>query len=350
MNKIEVNGITIGDNSKPFIIAEMSGNHNQSLDRALELIDAAAEIGVDAIKIQTYTADTITINENTGLFRIDDKQSLWDGNNLYSLYEKAHTPWNWHPALFERAKELGIILFSTPFDETAVDFLEDLDNPIYKIASFENSHLPLLKKIAHTGKPVIMSTGMANLGQLEESVKVLKENGCQDLILLKCTSSYPASPENTNINTIPVMKQMFNCTVGLSDHTLGVGVAVASIALGARVIEKHFVLDRSEGGVDSQFSLEPTEFKLLVEEVNRAFLALGGVKFGPTKAEESSIRFRRSIYITQDIKQGETFTEENLRIIRPGDGLEPKFLSLFLGRNAKEDLQKGSPLTWDHLL
>ena len=318
--------------------------------KAFKIIDEAAKTGVDAIKIQTYTADTITIDENKGLFKIEDKNSLWDGNNLYKLYQKAHTPWEWHKSLFDRAKEKGIMLFSTPFDETAVDFLEKLGNPIYKIASFENSHLPLLKRIAQTRKPVIMSTGMASLGEIDESVKVLKENGCKDLILLKCTSSYPANPENSNINTIPQLANNFNCTVGLSDHTLGLGVAVASVALGARVIEKHFVLDRSEGGVDAAFSLEPEEFKLLVKESERAFLSLGEIKFGATKSEESSIRFRRSIYVTENVKKGDVFSEKNVRIIRPGDGLAPKYIDVIKGKIANQDLERGTPLTWNNLL
>jgi pseudaminic acid synthase len=350
IKEITVGSRIIGAGRKPFIIAEMSGNHNQSLEKALQIIDAAAETGVDAIKIQTYTADTMTIDHDEGLFKISDKNSLWDGYNLYELYKIAHTPWEWHKALFDRAKERGVMLFSTPFDRTAVDFLEDLGNPIYKIASFENTHQPLLKRIAQTGKPVIMSTGMASMGDIEESLKVLRENGCKDIILLQCTSSYPASPKNSNIKSIPVMKEVFDCQIGLSDHTLGIGVPIASIALGATVVEKHFVLDRAEGGVDAAFSLEPNEFSLLVEECTRAHEALGKVSFGVSNSEKSSVRFRRSIYVIKDLKKGEIFSENNIRIIRPGDGLAPKYLKNVLGKKVNKNLKRGTPLSWESLL
>ena len=350
MNDIKLGNILVGKNNKPFIIAEMSGNHNQSLEKAFLMIDKAVEMGVDAVKIQTYTADTITINHNKGLFKISDKNSLWDGNTLYDLYEKAHTPWKWHKDLFDYSKKKGILIFSSPFDETAVDFLEELGNPIYKVASFENNHLPLLKKIALTGKPVIVSTGMASLAEIEMAVNTLKSNGSKDIILLKCTSSYPASPDNSNINTIPELERIFNCVVGISDHTLGLGVSIASVALGARVIEKHFVLDRKEGGVDSAFSLEPSEFKMLVDECNIAYQSLGKIKFGHTKSEESSIRFKRSIYVVEDIKAGELFTDKNIRIIRPGDGLNPMLIDVILGKKSKLDLTRGTPLSWDLLL
>ena len=328
-------------NVNPFIIAEMSGNHNQSLDRALQIIYAAANAKVDAIKLQTYTADTITLPD---VYTIHDKKSLWHGRDLYDLYQEAYTPWEWHKALFDRAKERGIICFSTPFDETAVDFLESLDNPIYKIASFEVNHIPLLKRIAQTGKPVIMSTGASTLAEIEEAVHALRENGCKDLTLLKCTSTYPATPENTNLLTIPHLKQLFDCKVGLSDHTLGIGVAIASVALGATVIEKHFCLSRSEGGVDSAFSMEPQEMKMLVEEVNRACLALGKVTYGVLETEKNSRIFKRSIYVSQNIKAGEVFTKDNIKVIRPGDGLHPRYYEEILGKEVCCDCLQGTAI------
>ncbi|MFN7881987.1 MAG: pseudaminic acid synthase, partial [bacterium] len=276
----------LGSNNPPFIIAEMSGNHNQSLERAKEIVRVAASTGAHAIKLQTYTPDTMTINHRGGLFDITDKKSLWLGRNLYELYKEAHTPWEWHKPLFDYAAELGLICFSTPFDDTAVDFLETLNVPCYKIASFENTDHPLLKKVAKTGKPVIMSTGIANLSDIMESVQVLKENGSKEIVLLKCTSTYPATPENTNLVTIPVLQQVFqDCIIGLSDHTMGIGASIASIALGARVIEKHFTISRADGGVDSTFSMEPAEMKSLVLESERAFLALGQVQLNVQKAE-----------------------------------------------------------------
>jgi len=330
--------------NKPYIVAEMSGNHNQSLERALEIIDAAAYAGVDAIKLQTYTADTLTL---PGVYTIHDEKSLWNGRDLYDLYQEAHTPWEWHKALFDRAKEKGIICFSTPFDETAVDFLESLDNPIYKIASFEVNHIPLLKYIAKTGKPVIMSTGASTLSEIEEAVDTLRENGCTDLTLLKCTSAYPATPENTNLHTIPHLKQLFDCKAGLSDHTLGIGVAIASVALGATVIEKHFCLSRAEGGVDSAFSMEPQEMKILVEEVNRACLALGKVSYGVLEAEKNSRIFKRSIYVSKDIKAGEAFSVDNICCIRPASGLAPKYYNMILGKRAIKNIKTGTPLNYN---
>lgn len=324
----------------------MSGNHNQSLDRALAIVDAAAETGADAIKLQTYTADTITMPD---VYRIDDPKSLWNGYNLYKLYQDAHTPWDWHKAIYDRAKERGLICFSTPFDETAVDFLETLNNPIYKIASFEVNHIPLLKKVAQTGKPVIMSVGASVLDEIEEAVETLKNNGCKDLTLLKCTSTYPASPENTNLLTIPDLRARFGCQVGLSDHTLGIGVAVASVALGAVVIEKHFCLSRAEGGVDSAFSMEPAEMKLLVEETNRAFLALGKVSYEIQDAEKGSRIFKRSIYVAKDINAGEKFTAENLKVIRPAFGLHPRYWEDVIGKTANIDLEKGMRLEMDYI-
>jgi len=347
MNDIKIGHITIGVNHKPFIIAEMSGNHNQSLERALQLVDAAAEAGAHALKLQTYTADTITMK---GAYTINDPNSLWNGKELHDLYKEAYTPWEWHKAIFDRAKEKGMIAFSSPFDETAVDFLETLNVPIYKIASFENTHHPLLIKVAKTGKPVIVSTGVSSIADIDESVRVLKNNGCKDIILLKCTSTYPATPENTNLNTIPHLSQLHNCLVGLSDHTIGIGVSVAAVALGARVIEKHFTLCRADGGVDSAFSLEPQELKLLVKETERGFFALGNIQYGVQKAEEKSIFFKRSIYVAKDIKAGEEFTDKNLRVIRPGNGLAPKYYFQVIGKKATRDYFKGTPLNFEKLL
>ena len=347
MQDIRINEVVIGTEHEPFVIAEMSGNHNQSLEKALKIIDAAADSGAHAVKLQTYTADTLTINVDHGEFFISDPKSLWKGRSLYDLYQEAHTPWEWHKALFDRAKERGMLCFSTPFDETAVDFLESLDMPVYKIASFENNHIPLLKKIAATGKPVIMSTGISTLADIAFAVETLRSNGCKDIVLLKCTSTYPATPENTNIRTIPHMAQMFNCHVGLSDHTMGVGVAIAAVAMGARVIEKHFTINRSEGGVDSTFSMEPHEFKTLVEETERAFLSLGNVTYGILKDEEKSIGFKRSIYIVEDINEGDILTKNNIRIIRPGHGLHPKYFDELLGKKINKSVKKGTALTFN---
>jgi pseudaminic acid synthase len=346
MNDIKINNMTIGNNHKPFIIAEMSGNHNQSLDRALALVDAAAEAGAHALKLQTYTADTITMK---GAYTINDAKSLWNGKELHDLYKEAYTPWEWHKAIFDRANEKGMIAFSSPFDETAVDFLETLNVPLYKIASFENTHHPLLIKVAKTGKPIIMSTGVSSAEDIEESVKVLKNAGCKNLILLKCTSTYPATPENTNLNTIPQMQKLYNCMIGLSDHTMGIGASVAAVALGARVIEKHFTLSRKDGGVDSAFSLEPEELKNLVIETERAFLALGNIQIGIQEIEEKSMFFKRSIYVSEDINEGELFSEKNLKIIRPGNGLHTRYYFDILGKKATKNYKKGSPLTEDAL-
>jgi N-acetylneuraminate synthase len=337
----------VGTNHKPFIIAEMSGNHNGDIKRALELVKAAADTGADALKLQTYTADTITMNHRGGLFDITDKNSLWMGRNLYELYQEAHTPWEWHEAIFDYAKSLGMLAFSSPFDETAVDFLETLNVPAYKIASFESNHFPLLKKVAQTGKPILISSGTSKLNELYESVQYLKANGAKDIIIFKCTSTYPATPENTHLNTIPVFQSVFeDCVIGLSDHTMGIGASVAAVALGARVIEKHFTLRRADGGVDSDFSLEPEELKALVVETERAFLAMGNVQLNTQKAEEKSRQFKRSIYVTKDIEAGEAFTTENIRVIRPGDGLHPKFWEQVLGTKAAQDWKRGTPLAW----
>ncbi|GGJ64259.1 pseudaminic acid synthase [Anoxybacillus voinovskiensis] len=350
MTEMTLGDKKVGSDHPPFIIAEMSGNHNKSLERALEIVEAAAKAGVHALKIQTYTADTMTLDLDNKDFKIEDLKSLWKGHTLYKLYQQAYTPWEWHKPIFDRARELGIIAFSTPFDETAVDFLEELNVPMYKIASFENTDLPLIKKVASTGKPLIISTGMATVAEIDETVRTAREAGCKELVLLKCTSTYPASPTDSNILTIPHMKKLFDCEVGLSDHTLGIGVAVASVALGATVIEKHFTLSRADGGVDAAFSLEPHEMKALVEETKRAWEAMGNVHYGPTEKEKASIKFRRSIYVAQDIEEGQPFTKENIKVIRPGFGLEPKYYEKIIGKTAKVRLQKGTALTWDHIL
>ena len=347
MKEIKVANSIISNTQKPFIIAEMSGNHNQSLDRAMQIVEAAAEAGADAIKLQTYTADTMTLK---GVLKIEDEDSLWKGYELHDLYKLAYTPWEWHKPIFDRAKELGILAFSSPFDATAVDFLETLEVPLYKIASFENTDHPLLKKVAQTGKPVIMSTGVATLADIDSAVRVLKDNGCKELILLKCTSTYPASPETTNLATIPHMSQLFNCPVGLSDHTMGIGASVAAVGLGACVIEKHFTLSRADGGVDSAFSLEPEELKALVIESGRAQLALGKIQYGIQKSEKNSKQYKRSLYVSNDIKAGEEFTLENIKVIRPGFGIEPKFLDLILNHKSSTDLKAGTPLSWENLL
>lgn len=349
MRDIQIEHVLIGDSHKPFIIAEMSGNHNQSLDRALAIVDAAAAAGADAIKLQTYTPDTMTIDSDKDIFFINDDTSLWKGRNLYDLYKEAHTPWEWHKPIFEHARKKGLIVFSTPFDESSVDFLESLGVGAYKVASFENTDWPLLKKVAATGKPVIMSTGLANISDIDEAVRTLRKAGCKDLVLLKCTSTYPASPETTHLNTIPHLRNMFGCHVGLSDHTMGIGAAIASVALGATVIEKHFTLRRADGGVDSTFSIEPEELKNLVVESERAFLAMGKVYYGIQESEEKSLRFKRSVYVVKNVKAGEVFTKDNLRVIRPGDGMQPKFFEQILGKTASKNIEAGTPLSWELL-
>lgn len=348
-NSIRIANRLIGKDAPPFIIAEMSGNHNQSLERALEIVEAAAKSGAHAIKIQTYLPDTMTIDLDEREFLIQDPNSLWTGKTLYSLYGEAYTPWDWHKPIFDRARELGMIPFSTPFDEAAVKFLEDLGVACYKIASFENTDLPLIRQVAATGKPLIISTGMATAAELDETVRAARESGCKDLILLKCTSTYPASAENSNILTIPHMCELFGCEVGLSDHTLGVGVAVGSVALGASVIEKHFTLSRSDGGVDSSFSMEPIEMAQLVLETERAWLALGHVTYGPTGAEKKSLQFRRSLYIVQDLKKGDRLTSENLRAIRPGLGLQTKYIDVLFGKVVKQDVKRGTAFKWEFI-
>jgi len=345
-SEIYIGNRRIGAGAPPFVIAEMSGNHNQSLARAFAIVDAAAAAGAHALKLQTYTADTITLDVHTDEFMIADEGSLWKGESLHNLYQKAHTPWEWHGPIMQRARQLGLVCFSSPFDETAVDFLESLDVPAYKIASFENNHLPLIRKVAATGKPIIISTGMATVAELDEAVRTARAAGCAQLILLKCTSTYPASPGNTNILTIPHMRTLFGCEVGLSDHTHGIGVAVAAVALGASVIEKHFTLSRADGGVDSAFSLEPAELAQLVADSERAWLSLGAVTYGPTAAEEKSLIFRRSLYVAQDMKGGDTFTPANLRVVRPGRGLHPRFYEQLLGKSVRREVRKGTPVDW----
>ena len=349
-NSVCINGRQIGPGCAPFIIAEMSGNHNQSLERALEIVDEIAKTGADAVKIQTFTPDTMTLDLKEREFQISNEKSLWYGSSLYELYEKAHTPWEWHKAIFIRARERGLIAFSSPFDESSVEFLESLDAPCYKIASFENTDIALIEKAAATKKPLIISTGMATYSELEDTVKCASEAGCEELILLKCTSTYPADPFNTNINTIPNMQKEFGCLVGLSDHTMGIGVSIASISLGACMIEKHFTLSRADGGIDSSFSMEPHEMSQLVRESQRAYQALGTISYGPTVAEHDSIQFRRSLYIVKDLKAGELLSIDNVRAIRPGFGLPPKYLNEVCGRRLLKDVNRGTALNWDLLI
>ncbi|MDA0330162.1 MAG: pseudaminic acid synthase [Gemmatimonadetes bacterium] len=335
----------VGLDHEPYVIAEMSGNHNQSLDRALEILEAAHAAGAHACKLQTYRGDTITLDHDGPDFRIQG--GLWAGRRLFELYEEAHTPWEWHEAIFRRGQELGIAVFSSPFDETAVDFLESLGAPAYKIASPELVHLPLLKKVAATGKPMILSTGMATVAEIDEAVRTVRAHGCRDMVLLKCTSTYPASPLDCNLRTLGHLHEMFGCHVGLSDHTMGVGVAVAAVALGATVVEKHFTLRRADGGVDSAFSMEPEEMKSLVTETARAWQALGTVRYGPTAAEVDSLPFRRSIYVATDLKAGDVLTTENLRVVRPGFGLAPSHYEELVGRRVTCDVPLGTPMSWD---
>jgi N-acetylneuraminate synthase len=327
----------------------MSGNHNGSLERALQIVDMAAKAGAHALKLQTYTADTMTIDLSEREFFISDPNSLWNGTSLYQLYQQAHTPWAWHKPIFDRCRERGMIGFSSAFDATAVDFLEMLGVPCYKIASFENIDIPLVRKIAATGKPMIISTGLASVAELAATVDAAREAGARDLILLKCTSAYPASPQNSNLSTIPHMRALFDCQVGLSDHTMGIGAAVAATAVGAVAIEKHVTLRRADGGVDSAFSLEPDELAALVTETARAAEAMGGIAYGPTAAERKSLVYRRSLYIVADLKAGDRLTKDNVRAIRPGLGLAPGNLDRVLGRRITRDAPRGTPLSWDLL-
>ncbi len=343
---ISIGGVTIGRDSPPFIIAEMSGNHNGSLERALAIVDAVAQTGARALKLQTYTADTMTIDHDKGEFFISDRNSPWHGRSLYELYRQAHTPWEWHEPIFRRARERGLVPFSSAFDASAVDFLQSLDVPAFKVASFENVDLPLIRRMAATGKPLIISTGMATLAEIDEAVRAAREAGCGELILLKCTSSYPASPKSSNLATIPYLREVFGCEIGLSDHTLGLGAAVASIALGATVIERHVTLRRADGGVDSQFSMQPEELAQLVTEATAAWEAVGTVATGPTEAEKASLLFRRSLYVCADLRPGDVLTRDNLRAIRPGLGLPPKYLGNLLGKRVVRPVSRGTPADW----
>lgn len=347
MHEIKIESVRIGASHPPFVIAEMSGNHGQDIDKALRLVDAAAQAGAHALKLQTYTADTMTLDIAEGDFFIDDANSLWRGQSLYSLYQQAYTPWEWHEALFERARAHGMIAFSTPFDDSSVEFLETLNVPCYKIASFENGDIPLIQQVAATGKPLILSTGTATLQELTDAVSAARDAGCNDLILLKCTSNYPADPEDANLLTLPFLEQHFHCVTGVSDHTLGTVVPIASIALGARVIEKHLALDRTEQDVDAAFSLEPHEFARLVQQARLAWTALGTICCEPSERELASRRHRRSLYVVQDIKAGQLFTPSHLRAIRPGAGLPPKHLKDVIGSIAAVDAARGTPLSWD---
>ena len=340
-----INNRPIGPDDPPYIIAELSANHNGSLQRALQTITAAQRCGADAVKLQTYTADTLTIDCNNPYFRIG-QGTIWEGRCLYDLYREAYTPWEWQPKLFELARELGMDCFSTPFDESAVDFLEDLDPPAYKVASFELVDLPLIEYVASKGRPIIMSTGMGTLSEIEEAVEVVKSAGVP-LTLLKCTSAYPSPPEATNLRTIPHMAEAFGVPVGLSDHTLGTAVPVAAIALGACVIEKHFTLSRDDGGPDSAFSLEPDEFRAMVDAVRTAEQALGEVKYAVTEKETASRVFRRSLFVVQDLQAGDRITTENVRSIRPGHGLPPKYYDTLLGRSVTKSVKAGTPMSWD---
>ncbi|MBB4080204.1 pseudaminic acid synthase [Lewinella aquimaris] len=340
----------VGPDHPPFVIAELSGNHNQSLERALEITKAAADAGAYALKLQTYTADLITINQRGGLFEISDPRSLWNGYSLYELYQEAYTPWEWHGEIFEYARSLGMLAFSSPCDSTSVDFLEDLDVPAHKIASFDSTNYPLLRHVARTGKPVIISSGAADLDDIIASVQYLREHGAEDIVVLKCTSTYPASPANTNLRTIPTFESVFpDCVIGLSDHTMGIGASVAAVALGARVIEKHFTLRRADGGVDSAFSMEPKEMKALVEESRSAFQALGEVQLHVQPAEKKSLNYRRSVYVVTDLKAGDVLNDENLRIIRPGDGMDPREYERVLGKTVRVDLPRGTPFSLDYI-
>lgn len=345
---IIIDKIKIGTNIKPMIVAEMSGNHDQSLDKALQIVEEVSKTGAHALKIQTYTADTLTIDKKDGDFFLGDKNSLWYGMSMYELYQQAHTPWEWHQPIFERCNELGLLCFSSPFDETAVDFLEELDCPCYKIGSTENTDFNLLEKAARTGKPLIISTGMATISDLGEIVSTVRKAGCKDLILLKCTAAYPAKPSDANLLTIPNMSNMLDCHIGLSDHSLGTGVAVASVALGAVMIEKHFTINRKDKTVDSEFSMEPHEFKQMVIDTEVAWSALGEIRYEATENENSNLS-RRSLYIVKDMKKDEIISKDNVRSIRPGFGLPVKYFNDVLGMKVTKDVARGTRLSFDLL-
>lgn len=343
--EVSISGRLIGLDHPPYLVAELSGNHNGKLDRALALMEAAKHAGASAVKLQTYTADTLTIDHDGPEFKVNG--GAWNGYTLYDLYKEAGTPWDWHPALFAKGQELGVTVFSSPFDETAIDMLEDLDAPAYKIASFEVLDLPLIAKAAATNKPLIISTGMASLDEIQEAVATARDNGDGGLVILHCVSAYPAPPEEINLRTIGDLAGKLDAVSGLSDHTLGTAVSVAAVALGASLIEKHFTLRRSEGGIDSHFSLEPEEFSNLVEASSTAWAALGSVTYDRQHSETETSKFRRSLYVVQDIETGEKFTHDNIRSIRPGLGLAPKNLSTILGRKALRHIARGTPLSWD---
>ncbi len=344
-DKIVINNKPVGPGHPVYVIAELSANHNQKLDQALELVRTAKEAGADAVKLQTYRPDTITIDSDKECFRVGGG-TLWDGRTLYDLYKEAHTPWEWHPKLKKAADGLGIDLFSSPFDPTAVDFLAEMGIPAYKVASFEIVDIPLIEKIARTGKPMILSTGMATFAEIEEAVKAAVGAGAEEIALLKCTSAYPAPPESMNLRTIPHMAEAFGRVTGLSDHSLGIAAPAAAVALGACIIEKHLTLSRDFAGPDAAFSLEPDEFKAMVRAVRRAEKALGKIRYGPTEHQMAGLAFRRSLFAVRDIEKGEAFTTENVRSIRPGHGLEPKFLPRLLGSRAAVDIERGTPLAW----
>jgi len=337
----------IGEDEPPFIIAEMSANHNGSLTKALELADLAAQAGASALKLQTYTADTMTLDLREREFVINDPNSLWNGKSLYELYQEASTPWEWHKEIFERCKSRGLVCFSTPFDVSAVDFLEGLEPACYKIASFENTDTQLVQKVAKTGRPVLVSTGMATQAELDELVDILKNSGCREFVLLKCCSAYPADVLNANLLTLADIRKRYGCLVGVSDHTMGTAVAVAGVALGAVVVEKHFTDSRTNKGIDSEFSMEPQEMQRLVNECQLAWKAKGRIHYGPTEAERASLQFRRSLYVTADMKKGDVLTSENVRAIRPGSGLPVKFLHQVLGKKVTCDINRGTPLSFE---
>ncbi len=346
---MKIKDISVGSEFPPIIIPEISGNHNQSIENIYKLIDAIKKAGLKFVKLQTYTPDTITLNSSSKDFLVSEKHQLWGGEKLYNLYQKAHTPWNWHKEIFAKCANLGLICFSSPFDETAVKLLEDLKTPLYKVASFEITHIPLLAEIGKTRKPVILSTGMATEKEIYEAINTLLKNGCNKYALLKCTSTYPADPFDSNIATLSDMKKKYNCEVGISDHTPGIGVSIAAVSFGASIIEKHITLDRDNGAVDSFFSLEPYEFKILNIESKRAWQSIGKVKYGPTTNEKESLKHRRSIYVTEDLKKGDVINIENIKIIRPSAGLEPKYFEKIIGIRLIKDIKKNSPLDFSYI-
>ncbi len=347
MKNVKINSVEIGQGCKPFIVAELSGNHQQNYALAETMIEVAAKAGAHAIKLQTYTADTMTLDCESEDFLIQEQSSLWFGQKLHQLYEKAATPWDWHKSLFEKAKSLGLIAFSSPFDETAVDFLETLNVPCYKIASFENNDLPLIKKVAQTGKPIIISTGMATKDEIKSAIKTIENENNFQIIILKCTSNYPANASDSNLATIKDMQLEFNYPIGLSDHSIGNTVSIASVALGACLIEKHFVLDKNAGAVDAEFSIDEKELSSLVTESSRVFDAMGKIIYGGTKNEQASKKYRRSIYCSKDAKCGDVLTEYNIKIVRPGFGLAPKYFEQLLGKKLNQSITRGMPLSWD---